>query len=64
LARTATAKYLLVLIQYMKFDNKTVSGPDHMKNFLMENFFEGSLGLIDLDEAMPSGVMRCDNLPE
>jgi hypothetical protein len=64
LGRTATAKYLLVMINYMKFDNVTVANQQHMKEYLIEHFFEGSLGLKGLDETMPDGVMRCDNLPE
>jgi hypothetical protein len=64
LARTATAKYLIVLINYMKFDDVTISKKDHLKNYLVENLFEGSLRLQGLDETMPDGVMRCNNLPE
>ena len=64
LARTATAKYLLVMINYGRFNDKTIAAPDHLRNYLMDNFFEGSLGLKGLDETMSEGVMRCDNLPD
>jgi hypothetical protein len=64
LARTATAKYLLVMMEYMKVDNATVAQKGHLDNYLIDNFFEGSLGLKGLDETMPNGVMRCDQLPD
>jgi hypothetical protein len=48
----------------MKFDDATVAQRDHLRNYLMENFFEGSLNLQGLDETMADGVMRCENLPE
>lgn len=59
LARTATAKYLLAMMTYMhKKDTQD------MKSYLMENLFEGSLGLEGLDETMPEGILRCGNLPK
>lgn len=64
LARTATAKYLLVLINYMKYSNEIVQRKDHLRTYLIDHFFEGSLNLKGLDETMSRGVMRCDNLPE
>lgn len=65
LARTATAKYLLVLINYNQtFDNEAVAEKDHMRTYLMENFFEGNLGLKGLDETMSEGVMRCEGLKQ
>lgn len=63
LARTATAKYMLTLINYNQTtDNETAAQKDHLRNYLMEHFFEGNLGLKGLDETMSEGVMRCQSL--
>lgn len=64
LARTATAKYLVVLMLYMNTVSEIEATPEHLKNYLITNFFEGSLGLKNLDETMPNGIMRCEGLPE
>lgn len=58
LARTATAKYLLVMMAYLQNSEKEEIG-----SYLKRTLFEGSLGLSGIDETMPNGVLRCGNLP-
>ncbi len=62
LARVASEKYLLIVFGEMSPNNITPRSRENLEDILEKNLFDGPVGISELDEKMPQGIMRCEGL--
>lgn len=62
LARVASEKFLFLMFSELSPTNLTPRSSDSLASALQTQLFEGPLGVPELDQKMPLGIMRCGSL--